>query len=529
LVSSWRKNVTKRNVITGLGYSALAGLMCAVGLSAAAAAEPPAPLWIAVGKAGFVESVEPLAAKRREDGFRVTVSTKSVAETLASIPELAAPAEPAPKDAKPATRPAAFLLLVGDDEPGKEDDLWRLPAKRRDLYRWRAAQPNEYASDALWGDLDGDLVPDLAVGRIPARTWEEVDLAVRKILEYERSAPKSEDLRLVVWAGSPRYGAAVDAAAATTLLSSVQQAAPGWIHPSLLVSDARFPFCPWPPDQPGCFARQLKQGAILGALMGHASAERFSAMKAEGEEIGFGAAEARAAFADGPPAPPLAVMACDAGNFTRPAPCLAETLFFLPGGPVAVVAATTESHPLTNYFTGIGLLDVLGARPPRIGTLWLDAQKRAFRARNPIAENLLKNVEGKLDPEIDVAKLRRDQLLMYALLGDPATRLRFPEPLEASVEKTIDGWRWKAAKPEGATSIRIGLRPIAPRFPPARGKPDAEAARALFDEANALLTFTPLPAPPADAPWEGVVTKGGWLRLVATSPSGLRVTALKLE
>ena len=39
---------------------------------------------------------------------------------------------------------------------------------------------------------------------------------------------------------------------------------------------------------------------------------------------------------------------------------------------------------------------------------------------------VLKDVEGKLGAEIDVAKLRRAQLLMYVLLGDPATRLALP-------------------------------------------------------------------------------------------------------
>lgn len=500
---------------------AIATLALCGSAAAAAAEEPAPPLWIAVGRPGLVEALEPLAAKRKGDGFTVVVSTQPVAEALAGVPEFGE---------KPLKlRRAAFLLLVGDDEPGKESEAWSLPAKRRELYRWRAEQSREYAADPLWGDLDGDLVPDIPVGRIPARTREEADLVVRKILDYEKAPVTEADLRLVVWAGSPRYGAAVDATAALTLLTSIQNGVPGWLQPWVLASDPRFPFCGWPPDQPGLFAKQLRRGAVLAAWMGHANAERFYAMAHDGKEIGFCAADARAVFAEGTPAPPAVIMACSAGDFTRPAPCLAESLLALPGGPVAAVAAATESHPLTNYFTGMSLLEAVCTREKRLGTLWLRAQRAALKARNPIAESLMRDAEGKLDKEISVAKLKRDQILMYALLGDPATRLRFPEPLEASVKRTMEGWEWKAAKPDGAETLSVGLRAIAPRFPPARGNLDEAGARALLEEAEGTLAFDPLPAPAAGAAWEGVSKKGGWLRLVATGGGMTWVTALKLE
>src|SRR5206468_940727 len=43
----------------------------------------------------------------------------------------------------------------------------------------------ETASDDWFGDLDGDELPDLAVGRIPVRTREEADTVVAKVLAYE--------------------------------------------------------------------------------------------------------------------------------------------------------------------------------------------------------------------------------------------------------------------------------------------------------------------------------------------------------
>ena len=140
----------------------------------------------------------------------------------------------------------------------------------------------------------------------------------------------------------------------------------------------------------------------------------------------------------------------------------------MPGGPVATVAATTESHPLPNYFSGVSLLKAFGRRERRLGALWLNAQREARRSHNVLIESMLRDVEGKLDPQIDEAKLRRDQTLMYTIFGDPATRLRLPERLDASIERTAAGWRWKAKKPTGVVRIEVGFRPLRP--PLASGK-----------------------------------------------------------
>jgi hypothetical protein len=511
----------------------VARVLAALGMAAAGGAlagEPPAPpLWVAVGPPGLVEAVEPLAARRKAEGFEVVVSAKPVAEALAAVPDF----EVLPallRGNKPfQLKRAAFLLLVGDDEPGKEAEPWSLPAKRRALYRWRDAQATEYAADPLWGDLDGDGIPEIPVGRLPARTRAEADLAVKKILAYEAAPVAAADLRLAVWAGSPRYGGAVDATAALTLLTSIQAGVPGWLQPWVLASDPRFPFCGWPPAQPGRFARELRQGAILAAMMGHADAERFWAMAYEGKDVAFSAADAAAAFGEGPPVAPLVVMACSAGDFARPAPGLAEALLALPGGPVAVVAATTDTHPLTNYFTGMALLEAIGGKDRRLGTVWLRAQRAAYKARNPLAETVLRNVEGKLEAELDIPKLKRDQLLMYALLGDPATLLRYPLPMEVTTQKTIEGWKWKAVRPEGAETLQVGLRPVSPRPPIAKGVSDEATAQAQLEEGNGALAYVVLPAPAAGDPWEGVTPKGGWLRLVATGGGKTWVACVKLE
>ena len=145
-------------------------------------------------------------------------------------------------------------------------------------------------------------------------------------------------------------------------------------------------------------------------------------------------------------------------------------------------------------------------------------------------EMMLRDVEGSLEKEIDVAKLRRDQVLMYALLGDPATRLRLPEPLEASVERTETGWRWRAKRPPGAMRLEVGFRkPLELPTSPGKKPASAEEADKAAETANACFAFTALRSPPEGGPWEGTCDHAGSLRLIAIGPKTLHVAVLKLK
>jgi len=471
------------------------------------------PIWLVVGRPQLVSALDPLAAKRRAEGFETIVSTASVEEALESAP-----------------RRPAFLLLVGDDEAGKEKEPWYLAAKRRDLYRWRHVQRRDFASDAAWGDVDGNLVPEIPVGRIPARSTAEVEMVVKKTLDFERRQPTVQDLRVAAWCGSPGYGTAVDTIAIGFLLSVVRTNVPPWIEARMIISDAKHPLCGWPPDQPSLFTTMIRQGGICHIMAGHADADRFYSMKHVDGHIWYRAADAAEELRDGQPAAPLVVFSCESGYFDRPSPSMAESLLFFPAGPVATIAATTESHPLTNYYTATSLLRAIDGRESRIGVIWLKAQQDALTARNFLVEQVLRDVEGKLEDRINVQKLQRDQALMYVLLGDPATRLRIPAPLEARIERLEAGWRWEAVRPDGATKLRVDFRPATNDMPFQNMKEaDREKMREAFQEANATFAFTPL-APHANSDsWSGTVDKPGWLRLCATGPDAIYAAVLKVR
>jgi hypothetical protein len=469
-------------------------------------------LWVAVGPPELLEPLAPLVAHRRAQGLETALVEGRDLSARRRFP-----------------RPPDYLLLVGDDADGAGDATWRVEAPRLGLYRWRAVQPPRFASDGPWGDDDGDLAPDRPVGRIPARTPDEVRAAVRKILAFEARAPAPDDLRFVAWAGESGYGPAFDQAQTALLLSTIRRFSPPWATPWLMSADPAQPYCGWPPEQPDTFAREMRRGALFGAGLAHGNSQAFYSMDHGEESIRFGPAELARGFPGDLPAPPLVILSCNCGAFDGREPSIAERALFLPGGPVAVIGATTESHPLPNYFSGVALLKGLGGATRRLGDFWLEAQRAGLAERDFLIEQMLKDVEGKLEPEIDIAKLKRDQRLLYALLGDPALRLRLPGPLEARAEKVEGGWRFTVTRPAGATRLFVGLLPATRAAgAAAAGADEAMVRRTQLAAVNGAEEFTPLEEI-GEGSWEGTVDRPGRLRLVATGPDVLAVCVLELR
>jgi len=504
-----RKLISNSFLRLFLCLAALLSTTCAVGAGRGANAKP---IWLVVTRPAFVQAVKPLEQKRAKDGFETLISTETIAEAIAGL------------DRRP-----AFLLLVGDCQDGEEKQPWHIPTQTRKLYRWRAPQRKDFASDVLWGDFDGDLVPDIPAGRIPVRTPQQLKLVVDKILAFENRRPTPSDLCMPTWTGSSGYNPMLDSMATWLLLGIVEKHASSWVEPWIISADPMHPLCGWPPDQGEMFSDQFSRGGFLAILLGHGSLRSFYSMDFNGTRINYTDADAKAGLAAGRPGPPMVILSCDTGRFVEQENCLAESLLLLPGGPVAVVAATTESHPLTNYLSGVALLQQSRMNNKRLGSIWLTAQKQAMKARDIIMERMLVDVEGKLEAKMNVAKLRRDQILMYALLGDPATQLTLPDKLDADVEYSAGAWRWNARKPQGATRLYVSLRPPARVLQPRTTQADKETARRLFEEANDSFAFKGVAELGAEAAWEGAITEQGTLRLVATGPGQIHAAAFELK
>ncbi len=469
--------------------------------------------WVVVTREMFEKELAPLAEKRREEGYSVTISTKPVGETLAEM----------------GGRPD-FLLLVGDIEEGKEAEPWCVRSNVRELY---ASCPEDegktFASDAMYGDLDGDLVCDVPVGRLPVRTLQELRGVIRKILAYENAEASRASLRLPIYGGSPCYGTFLDSMSTTLLVGSLEKNAAAWLRPWAISADPMHPLCGWPAEQPRVFNEQLRAGGLMAVFMGHGEPHYFYSMEHNGASVRYTREDAAGLERGSVPAPPTVIFACYTGTFNGPENCLAEVLLFTPGGPVAVIGATTNSHPMTNYFSGLSLLGQTNRRHRCIGRLWLDAQNEARGTRDFLMERVLLGAGGDDTSNVDTEKVRRDHILLYALLGDPATALGFPEALESEIRADGKSWRWSAKKPEGALKLYVEFRAEGLKFPEVQVPLEKESAMANLEKANEVFAFTPIAELGVGEAWEGTIEKAGTLRLTAVGGKRIYVAAHKIQ
>lgn len=504
-----------RRPALGLTVLLAAGVIVAC-VQAASYPAPPAAKgqgpYLVVTRPMFLRAVAPLAGYRRAEGLGVVVSAEPVDQAIRSC----------------GVRPA-MILLVGDDQGTESSrEPWFLPARRAGFYRWRSTQRQDIPSDALWGDLDGDGLPDVPVGRLPVRTAAQAAALVAKIISYESRPPSLEDLTIPIWAGSGQWGSAADLLAGALLTGGLERLAPRWVQPWIIFGSADSPFCHWPLAQARAFQDQFRRGGALIFLIGHGTRRHFYSMDFGGRMIGYDAAAASATLAEGTPAGPMVILACYCGDFAGSDDCLAEALLKAPGGPVAVIAAATESHPLPNYFSAQAVAAAWGQGHRRLGEFWLAAQRDAYRAQNPLIEAMLAEVEGTLEARIDTDRLRRDQMLLYALLGDPATRLKLPQPLHGQLRYADGRWHWRVERPADADALHVSFRPAGQKLPPPSPLTDQATAEQTHHAANAVYAFQPVTVLNKDQPWEGTIDAAGTLRLVAVGASTIYAAGLPL-
>ena len=107
-----------------------------------------------------------------------------------------------------------YIVLVGDAEPMAALDP-RLRARCVPAFlatakvnvRWKS--PPEIATDNWYADLDDDGIPDVAIGRLPADSLQDLTIMVGKILAYETAqSPGPWCQRINFIAGDRRTGAA---------------------------------------------------------------------------------------------------------------------------------------------------------------------------------------------------------------------------------------------------------------------------------------------------------------------------------
>src|SRR4051812_7970651 len=294
----------------------------------------------------------------------------------------------------------------------------------------------EIASDTPYADLDGDGLPDLAVGRIPAQSAEELAAVIRKEMRYEQTEYGDWEKSLNIVSGIGGFGALADTLIEAAGRQVIEQTVPSdyQIHRMSMAASSsnagsELDF--------GARARnQLNDGSLAWIYLGHGLPwELDRAPSPTGRQPILATRDVPLLHCA--PHNPLAVLiACYAGAMDARQHCLAEDLLTAEQGPVAVIAATRVTMPYGNTVMGYELLRAcFQDQPATLGAMVRLAQQRTLNPTpNDQLRQFLDSIAGSLSSEpIDLPQERLEHVLMYHLIGDPLLRLHRPLPKVAAV------------------------------------------------------------------------------------------------
>ena len=414
-------------------------LVCALSLLLLAA-EPAQADTVVVCPREFLSALDPWLAHRQGQGHRIcyVASTGTAEQIRQAIRQVARSGS------------LKAVLLVGDAEPAAAGDRQLqkrclpaplIPAK----VNVRFGSESEIASDNWYADLDDDELPELAVGRIPADSPEELSSIVRKILAYETALDHGRwRQRINFVAGVGGFGALTDSVIETATRKLLTDGIPATYQTSMTLGSWRSPFCPDPRQFHATTLARHNEGCLFWVYLGHGHTTRLDNVAVPGGR--FHILDCRdCAKLSAEKYPPVAILlACYTAAFDGQQDCLAEEMLRAPGGPVAVYGGSRVTMPYAMAVMGSELLrEYFGARPTTLGETIKNAKRRM--ALPPDEEEGLKNanrvlldgVASVISPARDMLDdERREHLHLFNLIGDPLLTLSYPH--EVKVETPAD-------------------------------------------------------------------------------------------
>jgi len=402
--------------------------------------------YLIIAPSAFIEAVQPLAKYRalpRRDGEKFSVMVVDAREIYDQFDFGRFGPKPI-KDfleyaRKNWKRPPRYVLLAADAD---RDTDFAAPGLTIPAYQYEAYFSGISGTDNWYATWSEDGVPEFAIGRLPARSAEELKAMIDKIIAYETASENGPwRRRISVVAGEAGYGLRLDA-----LLERMFRHIFGGMMPR--VFDLDVSYASWrsayyyPAEEfQKHFIGSINSGALIITYVGHGVSSgldtAYSAIDGRKYAI-FEKADVAKLNCAGHSLI-MFILTCDAGAFDIAGQeCLAEDMLNAPNAPVAVVASSSESHPYGNGILGIEMTPSFFAQGGACGPLTLPARAslgdmmRFWKIRNIKGRGILRSVievaARYLVGSKQVAqRIRVDHQHLYNLLGDPALQLAWPQ------------------------------------------------------------------------------------------------------
>ncbi|MDO5554702.1 MAG: C25 family cysteine peptidase [Planctomycetia bacterium] len=403
----------------------------------------------------FVEAIRPWIEFRTQQGYAVDLV---IPETLADSNAPAVSPDILRQEIRRLAQevPVKSLILVGPARAGETAGDAFIPSPLLTSLVTKDYGPEEpIASDTWYADLNDDGWPEISIGRLPARTPQELASVVTRILAYETTLPAGPWQRHVnLVAGMGGFTAIIDKTVEMVVRRIFFDAIQSDLDLAITQANWKSPFCPSPPQFSDVVTARISEGSLFFIYLGHGLPEQFDYVPTPVEDYPiFDITDvANVRCVDGPPIALL--FSCYGAACDLTTPSVGESLFLSPTGPIAVLSGTRVTMPYGMAALGIEMLTQTSQAKGRVrshmllGDVILEAKRKMvidMEQKPSERQDEEKSVRTFVDDTARIfdpsAKRLDEQLLdhvhLMTLLGDPLLRIRFPDELQVTAPETV--------------------------------------------------------------------------------------------
>ncbi len=300
----------------------------------------------------------------------------------------------------------------------------------------------EIATDNPYGDLSGDGVPEVPVGRLSVRDADQLRTLVQKILDYETSTDHGTWHRQIhLVAGVGGFGRLIDSVLEMVTRRLLTNEIPDDYETTMTHANWQSPYCPDPRRFRDVVLGRMNEGCLFWVYIGHGHKQRLDALRVPDAAFPILSVSDVDRMQVERGHPIALMLACYTGAFDQPQDSLAEVMLRHPSGPVAVIGGSRVTLPYAMAVLSLGLMDqVFRYEAPTLGEAFCRAKQSMAQdqSRDDANRQLLDALAAAVSPMADrLAEERHEHLALFNLLGDPLLTIRRPSKLLLDVPKQI--------------------------------------------------------------------------------------------
>lgn len=306
------------------------------------------------------------------------------------------------------------------------------------------------ATDYPYADIDGDGRSDVAVGRIPVDTVQQLREFIGRVKAYEASGDFSfwrQRVQLVGGVGG--FGMLADTAIESVTRMMVTGALPVPVRTSVAYGSPGHLFYPRQRFTDS-IAQRYGQGCRFWVYAGHGMVDRLDNVPAGPSGVPVLDAQSIKKLQCDPANAPIALLlCCFTGAIDATDDSFAERLLMHACGPIAVIAGNRVTMPYGNASLTLGLIDSIYGRAAgqiepaeSLGQAWLaaiHALEQEQRQSKGQLQTMVDAIAALVSPAgSKLADERNEHAALYALLGDPLLKLHPPAPVTVKTQTGFD-------------------------------------------------------------------------------------------